>query len=72
MAETLNPLSGMPLNEVIEALARQGLAVEGAHANGVSCVSVTNGNGESVWVPVKPVVVWDSSGEPTTLYYPQK
>ncbi|MBI4066510.1 hypothetical protein HY411_02225 [Candidatus Gottesmanbacteria bacterium] len=69
--DTLGPLSGLPLEQVMELLGKQGLAVEGAHANGVTEVSVINGDDSVTRIPVKPVVVWQAGKEePTTLYYP--
>ncbi|MBI3343239.1 hypothetical protein HY032_03710 [Candidatus Gottesmanbacteria bacterium] len=68
--DTLGPLNGMPLKQVMEVLGEQGLVVEGAHANGVTEVSVTSIDGSVKHLPVKPVVVWEAEKDPITLYYP--
>ena len=74
MAEQLGKLAGLPLDQVEEILQSEGLAVEGTHANGVDHVSVTEYSagvpGEAKDIKVKSMVVWDATGQPTTLYVP--
>ncbi len=73
MSDRLGPLTGMPLDEVERILREQGLAVEGAHANGVDHVLVTDANRHSEIISVKPVVVWSrGQSEPVTLYLPMR
>jgi len=58
----------MSLDTMKEVLGERGLAVEGAHANGVTKVVILKER-ERTEVKVKPLVVWDQDGV-TTLYRP--
>lgn len=71
MRDRLGPLNGIPLEQVITILGMEGLVVEGAHANGVTEVSLTKQGEPAKTLKVRPKVLWRTGEvEPVTLYYP--